>query len=112
MNKESWPYWMKGAVIGFIIGIIIFIASWYKWDSPFMFFLMLFLIWPGIILSDFLPLSLQSFRGGVPHLQNAPYINIIAYMIIGTIIGAIINIIIGRLDKIIRNRNSVSPPSL
>lgn len=84
MHWKNWPYWGKGAIIGFVIGSIILAISRYAGSGAVLFFVTLFAMLPGIVVNDLLS---QPSSSGIPDMSNVPYVNIFSYLIIGAAIG-------------------------
>lgn len=82
MNYKNWPYWVKGLSTGFVIGLFILAIALYPWNSALVFWIVLAAMYPGVLLGG--PLL---FGGGLPHFLYLPIINVVAYSIIGAVIG-------------------------
>ena len=125
MNWRGWPYWMKGGVIGFFIGMVYYISNYlisfiYTTEISYL------LLWPSIIylFTIGLPtilalttvtgiLNLVGFQLDYSNLIKEDFIfwavfwliqavAIIYYVLIGALIGAIV----GKLKN--RNKSEIN----
>ena len=85
MNWKSWPYWVKGAVVGSALGVIIFLLllfwnAYPLWAIGILFFSLV----PGFMLAG--SFAIQD-GNPIPNFGVAAFSNIIAYAIIGAFIG-------------------------
>lgn len=117
MFYKNWPYWLKGGVVGLIIGICVFVSVFpaISSDQSIDFFRTT-LIFPGIILyfliySDCAGAWLLEGLGGGKGLEpmwcSDFYIGVFIVLIVNLVFYFIAGAIIGLIYGKIKNKNNI-----
>ena|SRR3989344_4212525 len=97
MNSKNLPYWFKGALLGFVIGILI---SFINLKMDFKYFNILLIGIPLLYLWDLQNLTCNGLRcSGLSFNEGGFIALLISFIITCSIIGALIGLIYQKFKK-------------